>query len=438
MRGRKGSAFMASISSDSNGTRRIQFIGADGKRRAVRLGKASLKQAEALRVKMEHLVSAVALGQLPDPEIGRWLVGLDDVMHNRLAAVGLVAPRQLLNLAAFLDGYIDGRSDLKESTKIALKQTRRDLVEFFGADKALQSISEGDADEWRQWLSRRVSSNTVRRRCGRAKQFFGFAVRKRAIVVNPFTHLESSVQANASRQWFISREHAQWVLDACPDAEWRLLFALSRYGGLRCPSEHLALKWADVDWDRQRLHVRSPKTEHHEGKAVRVVPLFPELRPYLLEVFEEAAPGAMYVISTYRMGNVNLRTRLKRIIRKAGLEPWAKLFQNLRSTRETELADRFPVQAVCAWIGNSEAVAKKHYLQVTEQHFTDAVREPEQAAQKAAQHGAESGGTDKKGDVQQKTQAPSMLELASSCVAVRNSGMASEGLEPSHLLGNGF
>ena len=39
--------------------------------------------------------------------------------------------------------------------------------------------------------------------------------------------------------------------------------ALSRYGGLRCPSEHLALKWSDVDWDKSRIRVPSPKTEHH-------------------------------------------------------------------------------------------------------------------------------------------------------------------------------
>ena len=61
-----------------------------------------------------------------------------------------------------------------------------------------------------------------------------------------------------------------------------------------------------------------------------------------------------------------------RIIRKAGIEPWPKLFQNLRSTRETELAEQYPLHVVCAWIGNSQPVAAKHYLQVTEGHFRQA------------------------------------------------------------------
>lgn len=69
---------------------------------------------------------------------------------------------------------------------------------------------------------------------------------------------------------------------------------------------------------------------------------------------------------------------MERIIWKAGLAPWPKLFQNLRATRETELAETFPIHVVCEWIGNSAAVAAKHYLQVTDDHY-------DQAAHNAAQ-----------------------------------------------------
>ena len=73
---------------------------------------------------------------------------------------------------------------------------------------------------------------------------------------------------------------------------------------------------------------------------------------------------------------------LKLCQKRAALNPWPKLFQNLRSTRETELADQFPIQVVCDWIGNTEAIASKHYLQVTEDHFARAV---EQGAPKEGQ-----------------------------------------------------
>jgi len=124
-----------------------------------------------------------------------------------------------------------------------------------------------------------------------------------------------------------------------------------------------------VDWERGRFLVRSPKTEHHEGGGERWVPIFPELRPYLEDAFERAAPGTVFLINRYRDTNANLRTQLMRIIRRAGVTAWPKLFQNMRASRETELAAEYPLHVVCAWIGNSALIAQKHYLQVTESDF---------------------------------------------------------------------
>ena len=75
----------------------------------------------------------------------------------------------------------------------------------------------------------------------------------------------------------------------------------------------------------------------------------------------------------YRDSTQNLRTQFKRIIKKAGIEPWPKLWQNLRSTRVTELADDFPEHVVVQWLGHSEKVAREHYLQVTDEHINRAV-----------------------------------------------------------------
>ena len=205
------------------------------------------------------------------------------------------------------------------------------------------------------------------------------------IAESPFADLKGGKQENRSRYYFLTREDAQKVLDACPDAQWRLIFALCRFGGLRCPSEVLAIRRDDVDWERSRIRVRSPKTEHHQGKESRQVPIFPELRPYLEEAFEQAEPGTCHVITRYRDKNANLRTQLERIIVRAGLDPWPKLFQNLRSTRETELAREYPIHVVCDWIGNSELVAAKHYLQTTDEDFEKASRYVEDGMPKAVQ-----------------------------------------------------
>lgn len=155
---------------------------------------------------------------------------------------------------------------------------------------------------------------------------------------------------------------------------------MSRFGGLRCPSEHLSLRWRHVNWKEHKIKVESPKTEHHEGGESRVVPIFPELRAYLEDAFklakeEAAAAGGplsldAYVITRYRDTNQNLRTQLGRYVEKAGLEPWPKLFQNLRATRATELVnDGWPEYKVCKWLGHTEKVAKNHYWQVTDDDY---------------------------------------------------------------------
>ena len=386
---------MASVINDPNGRKRLQFIGAEGARRTIRLGKATIRQAEAVKFRVEQLVlaSTGATGVVDEDTI-RWLAGLDDTMHGKLAAVGLVEPRISSTLGDFLDGYLNSRDDLKPGSKLVYGHTRRCLVEFFGADKSLRTITEDDAKAWRKYLvEQELSEATVCKRCQNAKVFFGVAVKKKLVPSNPFSELESGSKANASRQRFISREDAQKVLDACPDAEWRLIFALARFGGLRTPSETLLLTWGDVDWQRRRIRITSPKTEHHEGKGSRTIPLFPELREPLMEVFELAmsrADGVKTVrdsdpvIVRYRRANANLRTQLQRILKRAGVESWPRLLQNLRSTRETELAGEYPLHVVTYWIGNTARIAAKHYLQVPDEVYAKATQEAAHEAQKQA------------------------------------------------------
>jgi integrase len=384
---------MASLSTDSNGNRQIQFIAADRKRRSVRLGKLPKNTAREIRSKVAALNAAAKSHTSIDELTATWLGKIRQTnvdLYDKLAAVRLAPPRAEANqgtLGAWIDRYIASRSGTKGSTKTVYGHTQRCLVEYFGAGKLLTEITAFEADDWRTWLEKdqELGENTIKRRCGIARQFFSGAVKARLIAENPFGHMKGiGTQRNPGRFYFVSQADAQKVLDACPDAQWKLLFALSRFGGLRCPSEHLALRWGDINWDRNRMTVHSPKTEHHEGKESRVVPIFDELRPYLNAVWDEADENEEFVITRYRDRNANLRTQLLRIIARAGVASWPKLFQNLRSTRQTELAENFPAHVVCAWIGNSEDVAREHYLQVTEDHFSRATEAVQNAVQEDA------------------------------------------------------
>ncbi len=385
---------MACICNDPGGKRRILFKGADGKRKSIRLGKVPRRDAEAVRLKVEKLASARITGHAPDRETSLWLSEIGNDLHQKLVRAGLAEDRDLEDsgeVVAFIDAYIEEQQALKERTIVLLTQTKNDLKKFLAsinrADMSLQDFTAGHAIDFRKWLmkpnGRNLGDNTTRRKCGRAKQFFQHACHHKIISDNPFRsrHIPTTVRANKERQFFIDHQMYEKMIEACPCNQWRLLIALARYGGLRTPSEPLLLKWSDVNWERSTILIHSPKTEHHEGKETRLVPMFPELKPHLEQAFHDAKPGTEYVITRYRRGTQNLGTQLKRIVIQAGLKPWPKLWQNLRASRETELVNSFPIHVVCNWIGNSQAVAIEHYLQITDEHFVRATGDSESVAQ---------------------------------------------------------
>ncbi|NQV26959.1 MAG: site-specific integrase [Rhodopirellula sp.] len=410
---------MASLIQEKDGRRRIQFYDGNRKRRSIGLGSISERNAERIRDKVEQLVEHAVTGTPLDSDVSRWVASLDDRMHSKLAKAGLDDSRPgqqpasradesaiVQCLESFLNSYIEKRTDVKQGTRTFYGHTRRNLVDYFGADRALSEITEGDADDFRRYLIRELPSEaTVNRRCGMAKTFFRAAVRHRLISSNPFKDLEASPKSNAARQRFIDRETIDRIIECAPDAEWRLIIALARYGGLRIPSEALSLKWSDINFERERIRVTAPKTAHHDGRGTREIPMFPELVIPLRDAYEAAPDGEEYVISRHRpkavidsSGNwryANLRTQFTKMIRLAGFEPWPKPFQNLRSTRETELAEDYPLHVVCAWIGNTERIAAKHYLQVTDDHFTSAASSgSSETVRKPVRYGTESGRID--------------------------------------------
>jgi hypothetical protein len=97
-------------------------------------------------------------------------------------------------------------------------------------------------------------------------------------------------------------------------------------------------------------------------------------RPFLEARFKAKDKDPIKVIGRVLCTKTKLRTQMGRILERASIKLWPKLFQNLRSTRETELVQQgHPIHVVCAWLGNTPKVADKHYLQVTDADFQRAL-----------------------------------------------------------------
>jgi integrase len=370
---------MASVNKDSKGWR-VEFTVPGQRRRPLRLGQVTEKSAREIGRHVERIIESKKTGLPVAAETENWVAVLPDELRRKLVAVGLVANsgrRGSRILGQFLDDYITARSDIKQGTINNLIVARRHLEKYFGPDRDMATITAGEADLYRIWLGSKGKQGemTVRRLCSRARQFFRAALRQELISTNPFGDMEKlAVGASPkSRAYLIDSPTAQKVLDACPDSHWRVVFALARYGGLRVPSEVCALKWEHIDWENDRIHSPCPKTEHYVGKEIRPIPLFPEIRREL-EAWRSMAPMDQEFVLRPLVGpKTNLRTGLINILKRAGIKPWPKLFQNLRSTRATELRDRFPTHVVAAWLGHTVKVADAHYNQVTDEHYRRAV-----------------------------------------------------------------
>lgn len=367
---------MASVSKDPNGTHRICFTGADGKRRAIWLGACSLTAARSICTRVEQIVADQRLGIRHDQNLSQWLHSCPSVLRSKLVKVGLVdASGEVLTITQ-LFARIEANSTIAPATAKIYGRICGSLVERFGSEMRIDQICSADAERWQVWLrTRRLGKATVAKYTNCVRGAFNRAVRWKLIDTSPFAQLKSGAQTNPSRQAYVSVEVFNSILATEDDPKWIAVYSLLRFAGLRCPSEVQALRWSDLDLrpDKMALRVRSRKTEHHEGREQRTVPIFPELQPMLFDYVRscKAQQGPLFPSLP---SSVNLRNRFQRMMAKAGVAPWPRLFQNLRASFATDLVEHVPSHMAAAWCGHTVAIQQSAYMIQRDTHFKSAVR----------------------------------------------------------------
>ena len=72
---------------------------------------------------------------------------------------------------------------------------------------------------------------------------------------------------------------------------------LSRFGGLRTPSESRLLSRDDIDWEKNRISILEPQVEHHAGRRIRNCSISPILRPIVDEAIEIFGDKSEFVVA---------------------------------------------------------------------------------------------------------------------------------------------
>ncbi len=373
---------MASRINRPNGHKWIQFTGPDRRRQTLRLGKMSARDADSVKRRVELLLSARMVGSLPDPETAAWLTSIPRELRRRIEKLRLVtvqpdgtSERDGVTIAELADL---GQKKPKPKSLTDTNERRyaaEHLVACFGASHKIEDITVGDAEDFYQWLQdgeegAALAPSTAGKRCEKVKRYFASAVKRGWLEHNPFDEVTIRSSAPRDRDRTITTEMAMDILRETPDPRFRFVFACCRFGGMR-QTEPLGIRWDGVNWEEGTITLWASKT-----KSWRTIPIFPEIRPLLDTLWEQAHDGEQFVLGRWNVSGSALTNRLKRVLRRLGVEPWPKPFHNLRATRQTELGDLYPAHVVNAWIGNTKDVAEKHYYRVTKEHIQSAQQPP--------------------------------------------------------------
>ncbi|MGQ9821084.1 MAG: hypothetical protein ACUVQK_04415 [Thermogutta sp.] len=115
-----------------------------------------------------------------------------------------------------------------------------------------------------------------------------------------------------------------------------------------------------------------PKLEHAPGRKYRILPLFEQTRRYLADAFEMTADGAEYPDEWPRRAqrpnkwrDWNLRRTFEKILLLAETKPWPRLC----ASSPSDLAGRFPITKVTAWIRNRVAITARHSVSPLDADF---------------------------------------------------------------------
>ena len=316
--------------------------------------KGEAETARGFLSRLEHLRGA---GLQPTGDLLDWVRKASPELRVLLVDSGLVnlglAGGTLEDLIAHAERVCDS---LAPRTKLNHGQYHRSLREFFGATRAISSITPGDCDSFCRWLSQPPQSYgpaSVAKRIKHSRQIFNYAVRQEWIQRNPFTGIRVQVPIDQDRRRYITPEETELVMQQLRGPEDKLVFALARWAGFRVGSEVRSLRWCDIDWDTMTMRVWSPKT-----KLYRVCPVFRELQPYLRRETE----GDEFVCPQFNSSTDQFyRKKLVRAIKKAGLEVWPDLLLNCRRSRATEVVEQFGARAESDWIGHGIDISKRHY-----------------------------------------------------------------------------
>jgi integrase len=370
----------------SPGRRRWYALWRDAEGRHQRvLGYAHVKPSGRLTAR-GAVIWRAGDGPRPGPD---WLTPRE--ASDRLASILAEAPRLAPPSAAavtFHDAciewlrYVEHDRQRTASTVRDYRNTvRKYLLPGFGAATPVATITTEDIDEFREDMLEegKLSRRTIQKILVLLHGVLKRAKRKKWIASNPAEDAERVTVARSGDFSVLTPEEVESLARATSCEQDAAIFIVAAFTGLRL-GELRGLRWADVDFAKETIHVRRNIPQHgvervpKSGK-VRSVPLADRAAEVLdaLSRRDDWTAEADFVFVHGYGGPVDagrLRERFHETRQKAGLEYLR--FYDLRHTFGTLAVRVFPLTDVKAYMGHADVQTTMIYVHHVPQH--DAAR----------------------------------------------------------------
>jgi integrase len=270
-----------------------------------------------------------------------------------------------ITLGRFLASLDDALAAKKRITAADYRRAFELLIEAWGDDRRLESITPADAQAWINNLGLRLGRFSVHKLTTRAKWAFDRATKmpSRAaplIKHSPFADVEVPAAVHDGDFTYVTGEQIGSALAHC-DWPTGLMILVARLAGLRA-NEITLVGTDDIVLASRSLRVRLPEDDVENTKRrFRPVPCCPALWLAVERRVAQLGPGRPLI----GWGQDAASRKVVAALKKAGIET-AKPLHDLRKSLETDWLRQHPMALVCQWLGNSPTVAMRHYFKHAE------------------------------------------------------------------------
>lgn len=278
--------------------------------------------------------------------------------------------------AVACDNWIAYKRDrkIKLSTQkdyeLALGRIKQIFADRFGEKLRLEDVTPERVEQFRDiLLASGLSDRTVNKYLTILHGIFAWAQRQHRLPSNPVAQVEKRPPTKRANIDVFSREEVMALVRSAKSDQDGVIYVTAAFTGLRL-GELLALRWRDVDFANQAVHVRQNFTnglvDTPKSGQERTVPMADEVAQALATLGQReqfAADGDLVFCGIHggHLSGHKLRDRYKKVLKKAGLRQLR--FHDLRHTFGSHAIRTADSREVMEWMGHQNLATTQRYLQ---------------------------------------------------------------------------